>query len=103
MLNRNVFRRPEIEWSVMDVRKLNYEDESFDIIIDKSTLDCIMCCESAELDVCKMTKECQRVLKTNGLYVIISFESSENRMFVYEMPHLSFEVEYIKLPLSNNI
>ena len=95
MLNRNVFRRPEIEWSIMDCRKLTYEDESFDLIIDKSTLDCLMCGATAELDVCQMIKEIQRILKTNGLYVIISLESSENREFVFEMPHLSFEVEYI--------
>ena len=59
----------------MDVKELQYEDESFDLIIDKSTLDCMMCCSDAEIDVCKMFKECQRVLKTNGIYVIISFES----------------------------
>ena len=84
MLNRNVFRRPEIEWSVMDCRDLTYEDETFDILIDKSTLDCLMAgCTTAELDVCKMMKESQRVLKTNGLYVIISLDSPENREFVF--------------------
>ena len=87
----------------MDCRALKYADESFDILIDKSTLDCMMCGTDSELNVCKMMKESQRVLKTDGFYVIISLEEPGNREFVFQCPHLSFEVEMVKLPLSNGI
>jgi len=42
-----------------------------------------MCGTTSELDVSKMMKESQRVLKTDGLYVIISLETPENREFVF--------------------
>lgn len=44
-------------WEVMDAREMSYEDEMFDIVIDKSTIDALLCGESAFLNVAKMTKE----------------------------------------------
>ena len=74
---------------------LKYSDEFFDLVIDKSTLDCMMCCDNSQLVICKMLKECQRVLKTNGIYVVISLENLENREFIFQMEHVSFEIEYV--------
>ena len=36
----------QIWWTyeVMDVQELKYDDETFDVAIDKSTMDCIFCC-----------------------------------------------------------
>jgi hypothetical protein len=31
----------------MDVKKMSFEDNSFDIVFDKGTLDCVFCLESA--------------------------------------------------------
>lgn len=67
----------------MDVRELQYDDESFDLIIDKSTMDALLCGDQSFLNVAIMTKEVQRVLKTGGIYMIISYGPPENRI-----PHL---------------
>ena len=32
-----------MKWDVMDVRDLKYEDNSFDLIVDKSTIDALLC------------------------------------------------------------
>jgi EEF1A lysine methyltransferase 4 len=64
----------------MDVRDLQYDDESFDVIIDKSTMDALLCGDQSFLNVAIMTKEVQRVLKTGGVYVVISYGQPENRI-----------------------
>ncbi|KDQ18894.1 hypothetical protein BOTBODRAFT_63062 [Botryobasidium botryosum FD-172 SS1] len=42
MRRRNLEKRPNMEWLEMDVRKLEFEPESFDIVIDKGTMDSMM-------------------------------------------------------------
>ena len=58
-----------------------FRDESYDIVIEKSTLDAILCGDKSFLNAAKMLKEVQRVLKTGGLYIIISYGSPDNRLF----------------------
>ena len=64
----------------MDCRDLPYEDKKFDVIIDKSTMDALLCGDQSFLNVAIMTKEVQRVLKTGGIYLIISYGQPENRV-----------------------
>jgi hypothetical protein len=45
MKERNIEKRPSLQWEVMDVRKMTYESNSFDLIIDKSTIDALLCGE----------------------------------------------------------
>jgi ubiquinone/menaquinone biosynthesis C-methylase UbiE len=76
----------------MDVRDLSYDDETFDLIIDKSTMDALLCGDQSFLNVAIMTKEVQRVLKTGGIYMIISYGQPENRIPHLEREHLSFDI-----------
>ena len=62
MKARNEGPRPSMMWDVMDVRDLKYLDGTFDLILDKSTIDALLCGDNAYLNVCKMMRECQRVL-----------------------------------------
>jgi ubiquinone/menaquinone biosynthesis C-methylase UbiE len=64
----------------MDVRDLQYEDNYFDLIIDKSTMDALLCGDQSFLNVAIMLKEVQRVLKVGGTYMIISYGQPENRI-----------------------
>ena len=56
----------------MDCRKLEFADETFDCIIDKSTTDALLCSKNANKNMALMMKDCQRVLKTGGMYIAIS-------------------------------
>ena len=76
----------------MDVRNLKYKTGSFDLAIDKSTIDAILCGENSFINVAIMTKEIQRVLKEGGIYMIISYGQPENRIFHLEREHLNFEI-----------
>ena len=65
----------------MDVRDLNYNDNYFDFIVDKSTIDALLCGDNSFINVAIMTKEIIRTLKVEGIYMIISYGQPENRIF----------------------
>jgi EEF1A lysine methyltransferase 4 len=58
MAERNADKRPELIWDVMDVREMTYDSNFFDIIIDKSTIDALLCGDEAFINSAKMLKEC---------------------------------------------
>lgn len=90
--------RPEMVFSVMDVRKLEFPANSFDLVVDKSTLDALLCSENnAFLSVAQMTREVQRVLKPAGHYVSISYGNPENRSVHFVSPHLSWTLKHWKV------
>eukprot|EP00340_Litonotus_pictus_P007048 CAMPEP_0170519522 /NCGR_PEP_ID=MMETSP0209-20121228/4907_1 /TAXON_ID=665100 ORGANISM="Litonotus pictus, Strain P1" /NCGR_SAMPLE_ID=MMETSP0209 /ASSEMBLY_ACC=CAM_ASM_000301 /LENGTH=320 /DNA_ID=CAMNT_0010805427 /DNA_START=48 /DNA_END=1007 /DNA_ORIENTATION=- len=84
-------KEKKMTWEVMDVMNLSYSDNSFDLVVDKSTIDAILCGESSFINVSKMIKEVDRVLKVNGIYMIISYGQPENRLFHLEREHLNFD------------
>jgi SAM-dependent methyltransferase len=47
-----------------------YPDHSFDLVLDKSTLDCTLCCDNASAS---LLVEVYRCLAVGGVYVLISF------------------------------
>lgn len=58
MQERNSFERPFMEWRVMDVTDMNeLANESFDLAIDKSTIDALLCGENSYIKVAQMMKE----------------------------------------------
>jgi len=89
--------RPEMKWEVMDVRELKYPTGKFDLIVDKSTIDALLCGNFAYLNVAIMLKECQRVLKTGGYYMAISYGVPDNREFHLIREHLKFELNTYKI------
>jgi ubiquinone/menaquinone biosynthesis C-methylase UbiE len=76
----------------MDVRELKYPDSKFDLIVDKSTIDAMLCGNNAYFNVAIMLVECQRVLKTGGYYVAVSYGQPPNREFHFQRDNLSFEL-----------
>ena len=70
-----------------------YKDETFDLIVDKSTIDALLCGDHSFMIVAKMLKEISRVLKTGGYYIIVSYGQPENRMIHLERDHLAFETQ----------
>jgi ubiquinone/menaquinone biosynthesis C-methylase UbiE len=64
----------------MDVCDLMYPDNYFDCIIDKSTIDAILCGDNAYLNTALLLKEAQRVIKEDsGKYIAISYGKPETR------------------------
>ena len=82
-----------LHFNVMDVCEMAYKDETFDLIIDKSTIDALLCGDHSYMIVAKMLKEISRVLKTGGYYIIISYGQPENRMIHLERDHFAFDIQ----------
>ena len=86
----------------MDCRELEFPDETFDMIIDKSTADALLCGSHAFKNLAITLKECQRVLKTHGIYIAISYGVPANREFHFKRRHLKFDVTTIPIKKSHN-
>ena len=84
-------------YEVMDVRDLKYEDNSFDLAVDKSTIDALLCGEDAFINVAKMIKEVQRVIKVGGYYMIVSYGTPEYRMLHLNRKFEKFKIEILKI------
>ena len=84
----------------MDATDMSYDDNFFDYVIDKGTLDAILCKDmdligekQADRDAAKMIKEVYRILKPGGTYFIISMVQQPNgTMYHFEQPYLDFEI-----------
>ena len=56
-----------------------FQNGEFNVVIDKGTLDTILCGDNSEANVEKMLIEINRVLKPNGVYICLSYGSEEQR------------------------
>ena len=84
-------------YEVMDVRDLKYEDNTFDLAVDKSTIDALLCGDDAFINVAKMIKEVQRVLKVGGYYMIVSYGTPEYRMLHLNRKFEKFKIDILKI------
>ncbi len=85
--------RDKMKYEIMDVCDIKYPDGYFDAAIDKSTIDALLCGDNAYINVAKMMKEVQRVLRTGGAYVAISYGRPDSRAFHFERDHLSMTMK----------
>ena len=93
--------RPKMIYEVMDCTQMDLADNSFDIAIDKSTIDALLCGDNAYINVAKMMNEIIRVLKPNGLYMSITYGTPENRDEHFERAHLSWKMrQFVLYPAS---
>lgn len=64
----------------MDVTEMTYPDKSFDLVIDKSTIDSLMCSDTPITNVAKMLFHSYRVLADDGYYFALSYAKPSERM-----------------------
>ena len=91
MEERNIGRKG-MTWDVEDAMNMSYKSKSFDIVLDKSTLDAILCGESSFKNAAKLLAESQRILKPGGIYLCISYGRPETRVFHFRRRHLDFSL-----------
>eukprot|EP01087_Luapelamoeba_hula_P010959 TRINITY_DN2931_c0_g1_i2.p1 TRINITY_DN2931_c0_g1~~TRINITY_DN2931_c0_g1_i2.p1 ORF type:complete len:141 (-),score=26.85 TRINITY_DN2931_c0_g1_i2:121-543(-) len=73
--------QPHMEWKVLDVTNLDtVENATFDYILDKGTLDAILCGEGSFENAEKMMKEMSRILKPGGCFMEITYGAPKYRM-----------------------
>lgn len=73
-----------LQFECMDVRKLKPEwTEYFDCVIDKGTLDSVLCGEDSKKNSRRMLQEIYRVLSKKGVYFCISYGEPKIRKDKY--------------------
>ena len=91
MTERNSELRPKMTWHVMNVTDMReFEDNTFDLAFDKSTIDAILCGDDSFVNVAMMMKETQRVLKVGGHYFAVSYGQPDARSYHFQHPFLHF-------------
>jgi ubiquinone/menaquinone biosynthesis C-methylase UbiE len=93
--------RPSLKFIAMDARKLEFTDSSFDAIIDKGTLDSILCGENSSQNANMMLKEIERALAPGGVYMCISFGLPEQREPHFKKLLWEIKTSTIAKPQSN--
>lgn len=90
MAERNSESRPEMSWQVMDATSMDFPDDSFDVVIDKSVMDTMACGDKAQLVIGTYLKEVDRVLRPGGALLCISYGSPDTRLEHFRSRHLDF-------------
>ncbi|GMJ12327.1 hypothetical protein like AT3G17365 [Hibiscus trionum] len=73
--------RQQLKYIKLDVRDMSpFQSGSFDAVIDKGTLDSILCGNNSRQNAAQMLDEVSRVLKDKGVYILITYGSPVYRL-----------------------
>ncbi|XP_053167625.1 EEF1A lysine methyltransferase 4 isoform X2 [Hemicordylus capensis] len=94
---------PGLRWAVMDARCLTFMDESFDVVLEKGTLDSMMVEETdpwnvsyeAKVLLDQVLREVSRVLKPGGRFISITFAQPHFRKRHYAQPAYGWSVHHV--------
>ncbi|XP_038881149.1 EEF1A lysine methyltransferase 4 isoform X1 [Benincasa hispida] len=72
-MQKKYCNRPQLKYMTMDVRNMSaFEICSFDAVLDKGTLDSLLCGNNSRENATRMLEEVWRVLKENGVYILVN-------------------------------
>jgi SAM-dependent methyltransferase len=71
---------PGLSYAVADARALPYGDGAFATVLDKGTLDALLCGDSAEADAAALLAEAVRVLAPGGSYIMVTSAAPPARL-----------------------
>ncbi|KAL5762624.1 hypothetical protein ACOSP7_018888 [Xanthoceras sorbifolium] len=99
MMRRKYEDIPQLKYMKMDVRDMSlFPDESFNSIIDKGTLDSLMCGTEAPVSATQMLGEVSRLLKPGGIYMLITYGDPKVRMVHLNRPGYCWKIELYIIP-----
>ena len=75
---------PALTYAVADARALPYADGAYVTVLDKGTLDALMCGDSAEADAAALLSEAVRVLAPGGAYIMVTSAAPPARLALLE-------------------
>ena len=90
-------RYPTLVYKQMDVRNLQYEDGTFEAVIDKATFDSILCGDGSGPNAEHMLKQIHRVLAPNGVYICISYGVQQQRMHYFQNSEFNWTVSHYQV------
>ncbi|KAL4493561.1 hypothetical protein ABPG72_004054 [Tetrahymena utriculariae] len=80
-----------------DVRNMKgkFANNSFDCVIDKGTLDSVLCGEYSRQNSFKMLSEISRVLSQDGVYIVVTYGEEKKRQQLLENPEFMWHVKKV--------
>jgi len=72
--------KTSMAWQQMNMCALDFGDASFNVVLDKGTMDSILCGKGSITNVAAMCMEVSRVLKPDGVFIIVSYGIPGNRL-----------------------
>ncbi|XP_030539835.1 EEF1A lysine methyltransferase 4 [Rhodamnia argentea] len=80
-MQKKYSNRPQLKYMKMDVREMSgFDSCSFNAVIDKGTLDSLLCAHNSRQNAAKMLEEIGRVLKDKGIYILITYGAPTYRL-----------------------
>lgn len=99
MMRRKYEHIPQLKYLQMDVRDMGFFlDDSFDSVIDKGTLDSLMCGTDAPISASQMLGEVSRILKPGGIYMLITYGDPTARMSHINRPAYNWKIDLYIIP-----
>ncbi|XP_062987924.1 EEF1A lysine methyltransferase 4 [Elgaria multicarinata webbii] len=94
---------PGLHWAVMDARTLDFVDGSFDVVLEKGTLDAMMVEETdpwnvsheARMLLDQVLTEVSRVLRAGGRFISITFAQPHFRKRHYAQPAYGWSIRHV--------
>lgn len=88
---RSKLSEKKLKFEVADVRDMSqFATGTFDVIVDKGTLDAILCGEDSTKNGNQMIAECRRVLKPGGHMFVITYGQPNSRLNYLDKPKLKW-------------
>ena len=94
-----IYKEESFKFQVMDITKMEFKDATFDAVIDKGTLDSILCGDNTEKLIEGILKEINRVLVPEGVFICISNSLPEFRESYFKL--LKWELSVIPIKKSS--
>ncbi|GLC57184.1 hypothetical protein PLESTB_001196300 [Pleodorina starrii] len=90
---------PGLSYEVADCRTMpQFGDGAFGGgVLDKGTLDALLCGDSDEADAAAMLRECHRVLTRGSAYVGITYAAPRTRLRYLQRPELEWDVSFYEV------
>ncbi|KAG7025627.1 hypothetical protein SDJN02_12124 [Cucurbita argyrosperma subsp. argyrosperma] len=83
----------------MDVKDMSFfPDEKFGAVVDKGTLDSLMCGTDAPISAAQMLGEVSRLLKPGGVYLLITYGDPKVRMPHLMRPSYNWKITLFIIP-----
>eukprot|EP01116_Phalansterium_solitarium_P016270 TRINITY_DN3753_c0_g2_i1.p2 TRINITY_DN3753_c0_g2~~TRINITY_DN3753_c0_g2_i1.p2 ORF type:complete len:223 (+),score=61.61 TRINITY_DN3753_c0_g2_i1:118-786(+) len=95
MAGSSPVQRPDLRYVAMDATAMTWPENTFDVAIDKGTLDSMTCSDVADVIVPQMCREVARVLKSGGRYLVITYGAPSARLCYFEPLYDKWRLEEV--------
>lgn len=90
--------KPHIHFQQMDALRMTFAPGSFDVAIDKATLDTILCADNSVDNSLRYLQEVFKVLKNDGKYFLVTFAAPDERIPYLRRAGLNWRIDHFSIP-----